>query len=304
MTRLVVIIILVLSVFGLPAQKINRMNKKGERYGKWINYRDSAKTQKFFEGRFRRDKPVGKARYYNETGGTDRLEIMRFGRMKTKMYYPDGKLLMVGKAELVEDSVKFHYYFYGRWAYYNAEGQLSKYLYYEKGKLVKTVRTGKNFSTPLILTLERMEEGFLKKNDLLIRKINAAKNDAVKIENIQRQIVLNDAETFNRLDSILAKGYPGRELLDDKVYIPFYLLNYAPACHKEKYLPVLKPAADRGDIAWSSLAIYIDKIYVARGLPQLYGTQYYYEGKKQVQYPVADPERLNERKREIGLRID
>ena len=71
-------------------QRINRLNKKGERTGKWSTYIDDEKKLKSFEGRFRNGISAGKCYFYNNDGVLDRREINRFNKMKTTFYYPNG----------------------------------------------------------------------------------------------------------------------------------------------------------------------------------------------------------------------
>ena len=52
----------------LFSQSLNRLNKHGERTGKWITYIDDAKTLKSFEGKFRNGKPIGKNYFYSNDG--------------------------------------------------------------------------------------------------------------------------------------------------------------------------------------------------------------------------------------------
>lgn len=64
------------------AQRINRLNKHGERTGKWIVYMDDAKKIKSFEGKFRNGITRGKCYFYTNDGILDRREINRFKKMK------------------------------------------------------------------------------------------------------------------------------------------------------------------------------------------------------------------------------
>ena len=54
----VIILVLFLCQHQARAQK-NKLDKQGQRTGKWTTYLDSAKTLKSFEGRFRKGNPVG-----------------------------------------------------------------------------------------------------------------------------------------------------------------------------------------------------------------------------------------------------
>ncbi|MCD6020255.1 MAG: hypothetical protein K0S53_3376 [Bacteroidetes bacterium] len=98
----------------LSSQKINRLNRHGERTGKWITYIDDDKKQKSFEGRFRNGVSSGKCYFYNNDGVLARREINRFKKMKTTFYYPNGTVKLKGNARIENLPEKIHYYFYGK----------------------------------------------------------------------------------------------------------------------------------------------------------------------------------------------
>src|SRR6266567_625690 len=98
MLRFILIFIIIHIFFNdLFSQKINRLNKQGERTGKWIVYNDSAKTKKSTEGKYRNGNAVGKFYYYTMDGVLERREITRFKILKTTLYYPDGTIRFRGK---------------------------------------------------------------------------------------------------------------------------------------------------------------------------------------------------------------
>lgn len=113
---------------------------------------------------------------------------------------------------------------------------------------------------------------------------------------------MRDTLSYSILQNIINKyGYPTKECVQEAVVIPFYILSFGPLNLREKYLELLKVAADKGNLEWKSLAFYIDKLQLAKNKMQIYGTQYYYNHHQQVFYPVDDPEDLSKRREEIGL---
>ena len=283
---------------------INRLNRHGQRTGKWIVYLDSAKTKKSTEGRYRKGNPVGKFYYYTMEGILERREISRFKVLKTTLYYPDKTIRFKGKARIDNETDKIHYYFFGKWKYYDEQGKLLKYCYYEKGKLIKTVYADKKNRTSdsLMNALNEMDTLFQAKNVKLLDSISLSAFNIQRRERLQLELYMTDTLTFHNLDKILSVyGYPTKEKVHDAVVIPFYILSFAPAGIREKYLPLLRSAAEKGDVEWKSLAFYIDKIKIAKGEKQVYGTQFYYKNKEHIYYPVEDPENLNERRTKVGL---
>lgn len=292
-----------LPVFCL-AQSLNRFDAHGRKTGHWITYADSAKTIKLFEGRFRKDKPKGKSYFYTNSGVLDRVERNRFRKLKTTFYYPNGSVRMAGNARLENLPDRIHYYYYGRWKAYNDSGKLVKYYDYKKGELIKTTYLDKNkrINDSLIEALTAIDREFTSHNVALTDSINAHVKNPQVYRHFKKELARKDSLSFVQIDRILdAYGYPGKALAGDATPIPFYILGFAPATLKEKHLPKLIMAATRSDIDWKSLAFFIDKLKLAKGEKQLYGTQYFLKNNEYILYPVEDEAHLKDRRSSVGL---
>jgi len=287
------------------AQRLNRLNKHGERTGKWIVYIDDAKKIKSFEGKFRNGITRGKCYFYTNDGVLDRREINRFKKMKTTFYYPNGKIKLKGNARIENLPDKVHYYFYGKWQSFNDSGVLVKNQYYEKGKLIKTEYLDKTIKTndSLIEVLNVIDKEFALHNSTLTDSINANLKNPHKKQLFEKQLYYLDSLSFNKITHIVnVFGYPSRAIAGESNNIPFYILSFAPYTIKEKYLNQLILAADRDDISWKSLAYFIDKLKVAKGEKQVYGTQGNYDKDYHfILYPCIDPENLGVRRANVGL---
>ncbi len=287
------------------AQRINRLNKHGERTGKWIVYMDDAKKIKSFEGKFRNGITRGKCYFYTNDGILDRREINRFKKMKTTFYYPNGKVKLKGNARIENLPDKVHYYFYGKWQAFNDSGVLVKNQYYEKGKLIKTEYLDKTIKTndSLIEVLNVIDKEFANYNTALTDSMNANLKNPYKKQLFEKQLRYFDSLSFDRIANIIdVFGYPSKAIAGESNSIPFYILSFAPVNIKEKYVNQLILAADRDDISWKSLAFFIDKIKVAKGEKQVYGTQGVYDRNyKFIMHPCIEPEQLNARRERVGL---
>jgi hypothetical protein len=102
---------------------------------------------------------------------------------------------------------------------------------------------------------------------------------------------------------ILNYGYPGKTLAGKEYTIAFSIISAANLEYKEKYLKLITEAADKGELDWSDVAFFVDKIKVAKKEKQVYCTQYKFDEqqRKLLYYPVEDPDRLNERRKKAGL---
>lgn len=287
------------------SQSLNRLNKKGNRVGKWITYLDDDKKIKSFEGRFRNGKPVGKSYFYNHEGVLDRREISRFKKLKTTFYYPSGVVKLRGQARLENLPDRIHYYFYGKWEAYNDSGVLIRYDFYDKGTFVSSayINTGNGMNDTLAASLRQIDADFTAHNRALSDSMHAHVKDSIKRTQFRAQMRYKDSLSFAAIEKIIQRyGYPSRQIAGEAADIPFYIIGYAPVTIKEKYINEFILAADRGTISWTSLAHFIDKVKVAKGEKQVYGTQGEYDKDfKLILYPVADPENLNERRKKVGL---
>ncbi len=305
MRSVITLIVLLCNLGIMVAQAPNRLNKKGERTGRWVTYMDDEEKIKSFEGKFRNGKAVGKAYFYDNEGILGRREINRFKKLKTIFYYPNGVVRMRGCARLENLTDKIHYYFYGKWKNYDTSGVLIKYCFYKQGELIKTIYKDKHNKTndSLFEVLRLIDTEFAADNRRLTDSINANLKNTTRYNYFKRALTVHDSITFMRIGSIMDRyGYPSTQIAGEASGIPFYILGFAPVSLKEKYLPQLKMAADRGDINWKSLAFFIDKIKVAKNEKQIYGTQGTYDKDYKFKlYPCEDPENLNKRRAGVGL---
>lgn len=306
--KIISYIFLILSLiisYSSFCQKLNRLNKHGERTGKWIVYIDDAKKIKSFEGKFRNGITRGKCYFYTNDGVLDRREINRFKKMKTTFYYPNGKIKLKGNARIENLPDKVHYYFYGKWQSFNDSGVLVKNQFYEKGKLLKTEYLDKTIKTndSLIEVLNLIDKEFAQHNNSLTDSINANLKNSFKKQLFEKQLYYFDSLSFDKITHIIdVFGYPSRAIAGESNNIPFYILSFAPHTIKEKYLNQLILAADRDDISWKSLAYFIDKLKVAKGEKQVYGTQGNYDKDYHfILYPCIDPDNLSARRAKVGL---
>ncbi|MCD6020254.1 MAG: hypothetical protein K0S53_3375 [Bacteroidetes bacterium] len=192
-----------------------------------------------------------------------------------------------------------------KWRFYNDSGLLVKHYYYNKGELVKTEYLGKNNKTndSLITALTKIDEEFTAHNIALADSINTNLAHDVKYKTFKTELRYRDSISFSAITTIIDRyGYPSSKIAGDVSGVPFYILGFAPAAIKEKYVNELILAADRGNLAWSSLAFFIDKMKVAKGEKQIYGTQGKYDKDyNYTMYPVIDPENLDKRRAGVGL---
>ncbi|HEX8423999.1 MAG TPA: DUF6624 domain-containing protein [Pyrinomonadaceae bacterium] len=115
-----------------------------------------------------------------------------------------------------------------------------------------------------------------------------------------------DARNMARLEEIIKQnGWPGKSLVGAEAgQAAFLILQHGDLARQEKYLPVLKAAAKKGDARAADVAMLEDRVLVRRGKKQIYGTQVHSgteTGGKLVLAPIEDEEHVDERRKAVGL---
>lgn len=104
---------------------------------------------------------------------------------------------------------------------------------------------------------------------------------------------------------VAAHGWPGRSLVgEDGGEAAWLIVQHAvlDAEFQGACLPLLEASVASGDAPAWQYAYLLDRVLLARGEPQVYGTQYMWDGGgKSVPWRIADPAGVDARRRAIGL---
>ena len=115
-----------------------------------------------------------------------------------------------------------------------------------------------------------------------------------------------DARNMARLEEVIKQhGWPGKSLVGKEAsQAAFLILQHTDLTRQQKYLPLLKKAARKGDARPADVAMLEDRILVGRGKKQIYGTQVRSgpeTGGKLVLAPIEDEEHVDKRRASVGL---
>lgn len=129
-----------------------------------------------------------------------------------------------------------------------------------------------------------------------------------EIENEQRLIAdkVQAVDQRNRIwlaETIERFGWPGKSLVGEQAaHAAWLLVQHADADpdFQEKCLERMK-AAGHGEVAAADIAYLTDRVLVARGRPQVYGTQCEEVAGSFQPRECIEPERLDQRRKEMGL---
>lgn len=83
----------------------------------------------------------------------------------------------------------------------------------------------------------------------------------------------------------------------------FLVIQHSNLATQQKYLPMMRSAVQQGNAQASSLALLEDRVALAEGRPQTYGSQIMRDsatGKYHVR-PLLDPDKVDERRSSVGL---
>ena len=115
-----------------------------------------------------------------------------------------------------------------------------------------------------------------------------------------------DSSNLRRVRAIIKRyGYPGKTLVGTPTNeAAFYVLQHSSRI--PEYLPLIKQAAEQGELPFRLYAMMLDRQLMQAGQPQVYGTQGRgFTGPDQQEHrfiwPIADPARVNERRRQAGF---
>ncbi|MEA2415431.1 MAG: hypothetical protein QOI58_2088 [Thermoanaerobaculia bacterium] len=112
-----------------------------------------------------------------------------------------------------------------------------------------------------------------------------------------------DARHVKRLRQIVKRyGWPGKSLVGAKATSGAWtLVQHGGSEFLHEMLPVMEAAAKKGELSYGLVATSIDRVRIADGKKQLYGTQFDTSGSKCEPLPIDDPEHLDERRDAAGL---
>ena len=128
---------------------------------------------------------------------------------------------------------------------------------------------------------------------------------AFKDERALAQMKALDARNTARLKEIVAAhGWPGKSLVGEKAaHAAWLLVQHADADARfQRRCLELMEGLPAGEVSAKDIAYLTDRVLLAEGKPQRYGTQFLKDASgKWVPKPLEDPEHVEERRKSVGL---
>ncbi|KAA3436176.1 DUF6624 domain-containing protein [Rufibacter hautae] len=169
----------------------------------------------------------------------------------------------------------------------------------------KLIKLEANYNKPLKAQLEKIYETDQHYRGMLDSVQKHHGMESAQWKDTWDKIEAQDKVNQQQLIEIIEKhGWPGKSLVGQQAsQAAFLVIQHSDRELMEKYLPLLREAAAKGEASKSSLALMEDRVRMNRGLPQLYGSQLQMnpETKKYELYKVEDEANLDKRRADMGL---
>ena len=112
-----------------------------------------------------------------------------------------------------------------------------------------------------------------------------------------------DATNITRVQALVAQyGYPGKSLVGAPTNeAVWHVIQHNPAMIPQ-YIPLLKRAAEKGELPYYRYAMMLDRQLMNEGKEQLYGTQVLgYNGQPPFVWPIQNAAPVNQRRQQAGF---
>jgi hypothetical protein len=128
---------------------------------------------------------------------------------------------------------------------------------------------------------------------------------SAQMDSLWRQMQRADARNLPRVTAIIDQyGWPGNSLVGRSGSLAaFLVIQHSNLATMQKYLPLMRQAAAKGELAKQNLALVEDRVLTFQDQPQLYGSQLHTNqatGKTEF-FPIADEAHVDERRAIMGL---
>ena len=123
-------------------------------------------------------------------------------------------------------------------------------------------------------------------------------------QRLMELMLQTDSADLRRVRAIIGRyGYPGKTLVGTPTNeAAFYVIQHSSSI--AQYLPLIKRAADQGELPFRLYAMMLDRQLMYTGKPQVYGTQgRSYNGQAPFIWPIEDPAHVNERRQKAGFEL-
>jgi len=163
----------------------------------------------------------------------------------------------------------------------------------------------KDLDKPLVATLDtiyQLDQSYRRQIDEIEEKYG---QDSEEIKKHWQLIEETDSINLVKVKKILEeRGWLGPKVIGGQGNSTLFLvIQHADIETQIKYLPMMREAVKAGNASASSLALLEDRVALRQGNRQIYGSQIGRDPETGAYYvsPLMEPEKVNERRAEVGL---
>jgi hypothetical protein len=143
--------------------------------------------------------------------------------------------------------------------------------------------------------------------DLTIKSIKLRQqiNPESEQEELNSEIRVLDSTLLHQVTLFLNEyGWKSKKEIGELANMGLFLaIQHSSKDEMESFKEIVEQAYQENKIEKNSYALYIDRLKVNNDLPQIYGTQYFYDEESAAFrfYKIEDFENVNKRRRKVGL---
>lgn len=162
-----------------------------------------------------------------------------------------------------------------------------------------------NYDKPLIATLDSILEEDQKYRLQFRAVIQTYGRESEEMKALLKKTIEADSINQTKVRAILdSRGWLGPDVIGPNGSSALFLvIQHADLKMQEQYLPMMREAVKKGNAKASSLAMLEDRIALAQGKKQIYGSQIGRDPETDEYYvmPLEDPDNVDKRRAEVGL---
>ncbi len=172
------------------------------------------------------------------------------------------------------------------------------------GQHNKTLEANLNKELVAVLdTIHQEDQKYREESQVLEKKYGW---ESKEVQDIWKIINVKDSINLIKVGKILTEyGWIGPDIVgEDGNTTLFLVIQHANTETQVKYLPMLREAVKNGNAKTGHLALLEDRVLLAQGEKQIYGSQLEmdFKTKEYVLSPMIDPDNVDKRRDEVGLK--
>jgi tetratricopeptide (TPR) repeat protein len=126
-----------------------------------------------------------------------------------------------------------------------------------------------------------------------------------QVDSLSKIMLYKDSINLIQITEILDKyGWVGSDKVGGQAnHTLFLVIQHADLKTQQKYLPMMRAAVKNNNASSSALALLEDRVALAEGKKQIYGSQIGYDSETNKSYvlPLEDPDNVDKRRAKMGL---